>query len=95
MANLPQQVNCDVDVPMEHRHGLFANSFRVLPDGAEFLLDFLVYSNLEKSAVLVSRIRIHGGLLNAIRNRLSATLTEVAPKTQSPVVVMQGNDEIH
>ena len=73
-----QRVDCPVTIPPGKEVGEFANAFRVLPDsGTEWLLDFLVFSESERLAQVVSRIRIQGTLLPAIRDRLACTLTEI------------------
>ncbi len=92
-------VICEViEMSDDKRHGAFANAFRVVSEvGPEFLLDFLVYSQTEKRAEVVARVRVHGHMLPAIRDRIGALLTEIqapqeAPKT-APVLFMAKQDE--
>ena len=77
-------VSCEVALPKNKRFGVFANAFRVLQDaGPEYLLDFLVYSEAEKSATVVARLRVLAPMLPAIRERLGATMKEVGEKKQA------------
>jgi hypothetical protein len=89
-----KQINCEVVIPKSRRHGIYANAFRVLPDGAEYLLDFLVYSQQESSALVVTRLRVTPAVLSAIRDRLSSSMTEVL-KDANPVFVAKGSEEVH
>jgi hypothetical protein len=88
-----RRVNCEVMVPKELIHGQFANAFRILPDGQEFLLDFLVYTQQEDSAVLVARIRVQESLIQAVRERLMADMKEVGPRVG--MYLAKNNGEIH
>jgi len=54
--------------------GEYSNAVRVVRDGDDFLLDFCVYSNLEKRARLMSRIRVHQSFLSVIIERLAEEL---------------------
>lgn len=67
---------CPVEVAPEHRLGCFANAFRIVEGGTseECLLDFLVYSEREGKAQVVSRVRIRPTLLASIRDRLTGLL---------------------
>ena len=58
--------------------GEYSNAVRVVRDGEDFLLDFCVYSNREKRARLMSRIRVHQSFLPAIIERLAEELPENA-----------------
>lgn len=93
MPDKPQE-DVEVLVPQERRHGPFANAFRLLPDGAEFLLDFLTYSEQESSAVLVARVRVCKGLLVAMKDRLARSLVEINPDGRK-VFMAKGNTEVH
>ena len=91
-----RQIACDVDIPKNKRFGVFANAFRILQDaGVEYLLDFLLYSEQERSAQVVARLRVHAHMLPAIRDRLGLTMTEIqsqgqnsAPKPKDPPIIM-------
>jgi hypothetical protein len=54
--------------------GSFVNAVRVLSDGSEALLDFLVYSPSEHAAELVVRLRVDPEFLLVLRNRLDESL---------------------
>lgn len=72
------RVECPVYVPEHLVLGQFANAFRLVQDtGPEWFLDFLVYSETEKRASLVSRVRVHESFLASIRDRLVSTMTEI------------------
>lgn len=78
MAETDRRVDCAVTIPPELQLGAFANAFRIIQDtGQDFYLDFLVFSETEKKAVLVARIRVHATFLPAVRERLNATLIEI------------------
>ncbi len=86
-------VQCTVTIPQEIQLGVFANAFRVLQDtGQDFFLDFLVFSGIEKKAVLVSRIRVNMAFLPAVRERLSTTLTEIGGN-QIPLTIVPHLDQ--
>lgn len=89
-----QRINCEVKVPPHRQMGEYANAFRIISDtGAEFLLDFLVYSQAENRATVVARVRMHQGTLEIIREQLSGALTEIK-KGQVPVILARGGKEI-
>ena len=88
-----KQVHCEIVIPKHRRHGTYANAFRVLPDGGEFLLDFLIYTQQENSAVVVSRVRLSPNVLAAVKDRLSTFMSE-AGKDPSPVFLAKGSGEI-
>lgn len=84
-----RKTHCEVKVPQSQRFGSFANAFRVLQDaGQEYLLDFLVYSETEKSAKVVARLRVYAPMLPAIRDRLAATMQEIGSKEPRPEPVV-------
>lgn len=79
-----RRIECPVTVPQGKELGEFANAFRVLPDAAsEWFLDFLVYSEREKVATVVARVRVQGEMLPAIRDRLNASLLSEIPPEQA------------
>jgi hypothetical protein len=78
-----KQISCPVDVPKSKRYGVYANAFRVLQDGAEFLLDFLVFSEQDQTAKVVSRLRVNHQMLPAVRDRLGATMMEVQEQAKT------------
>lgn len=67
---------CPVEVAPELRLGCFANAFRVVEGGfpGECFLDFLVYSEREQKAQVVSRVRVCPSFLVCIRDRLTGLL---------------------
>jgi len=70
-------VECPVTVDPQHQLGAYANAFRVLDGpGDERVLDFLIYSEVEGVAELVSRVRIHREILSDIRAVLGTVLGE-------------------
>lgn len=91
-----KQIHPDIVTASSQRHGVFANAFRVLPDGGEFLLDFLVYSQVENSAKVVSRIRVNPSVLAAIKDRLGSFLGGGdGEESPGPMFVARGNEEVH
>ena len=88
-----------VSVPKSRQLGVYANAFRVVQDSPEeFLLDFVVYSDSEKVAEVVGRVRVHANMLPAIRDSLAATLQDLTAKNtpepkKGPVVVFQAKPD--
>lgn len=72
-------VECPVET--DGAYGDYANSFRVMQDGPDVILDFCLYSEQEKRAKLVSRIRIPPSFLRVILARLSmaTNLESISP----------------
>lgn len=81
------RINCPVVIPSDKEMGKFANAFRIRKDsGSEWLLDFLVYSENDKIATVVARIRVSEGVLEAIYDRVSLTIAADADnQAESPV----------
>lgn len=80
-----RRIECEVDFKGHPTVGEYANAFRVLPDVAtddDFFLDFLIYSEDEKKAFLVSRVRVRKDFLPAIQVRLGEALQEIGPNLQ-------------
>ena len=91
-----QRVNCDVRVPPHRRLGEYANAFRILADtGPEFLLDFLVYSQSERRATVVARVRMHRDSLETVREQLNGAMTEIQKGQGIPMILAQGGGEVH
>jgi len=67
-------VACPVEV--EDSYGVYANSFRVMQDGPDILLDFCVYTAQENRARLTSRVRVSPEFLGVILSRLQQALEE-------------------
>jgi len=91
-----------IEVPEVWEEGKFANAFRVVSDGDEHLLDWMVYSPGDRTAQVVARVRMHEGMIAAVRNQLSLFLTElvradvdVEGDEKAPVFIFKGNDEVH
>ena len=72
------RLSCKVEVREGCELGEYANAFRVLEDGSDCLLDFLVRSETERRAVVVARIRVRRGFLPAIQARLSEGMEQVS-----------------
>ena len=69
---------CHVTVSPDLAVGTFANAFRVIHDvGAEYFLDFLVYSATDGQAKVVSRVRVHEHFLGLIHERMGAVVQGV------------------
>lgn len=66
--------DCPVHVPEGLLVGEYANAVRVMRDGSETLLDFLVYSDQENQAVVVACVRMRPGFLVAIRDRIDESV---------------------
>jgi hypothetical protein len=76
---MTEQKKVEVVVPDKFRLGTFANAFRIVPDtGDEVYLDFCVYSEQEKQADIVARIRVHKSFLPSIRDRIGKSLMNVS-----------------
>lgn len=72
---------CVVDVSGAQVLGVFANAFRIVRQEGnpeECLLDFLVYSEVEGRARVVSRVRVRTSFLPDIRDRLGVLLKETS-----------------
>jgi len=58
--------------------GSFANAFRVTKGpGADCFLDFLLYSALERRAVVVARVRVQQEFLSTVCGRLDEVLFDL------------------
>jgi hypothetical protein len=79
-----EQVTCAISVQPHVEVGSFANAFRIVPDGSEYILDFLVYSKEAQQALVVARVRVAEVFLAAILLRLSQSLTEIAESKGNP-----------
>lgn len=92
-----RRVEClDVTMPAQLRLGAFANAFRTVHDsGNEFFLDFIHYSESEKIAQVVARVRVQDSFMAAIRDRLSSTLEEITAQKgkQITIVLPTGSEE--
>jgi len=75
MSNLKRDTK--VKVEPEVKFGEFANAFRVVEEaGDDCFLDFLVYSEQEQEATVVSRVRIRREFLGAICDRLGEAMVD-------------------
>lgn len=85
-------VRTEVIVGADVKFGVFANAFRVVEDAEdERLLDFLVYSPAENIATVVSRVRVHAGLLPAIREQLGEAMKELPEESSEAYRKTKGN----
>ena len=71
-----RRIHCQISVPEALAEGRTINAFRIVRDGEEWLLDFLILSDDESRAVVVSRIRVQPEFLAAIRTRLDFVLQD-------------------
>lgn len=85
-------VSCPVDTRGDY--GVYANAFRVLQDGPDVLLDFCVYSEQERSARVVSRIRVPPSFLLVVLARLQSSV-EVSDGEGRKLYIMPESKEIH
>ena len=70
-----RRIECPVVVPPNLAVGEYANAFRIVHDsGTEWFLDFLVFSESENTAKVVSRTRVQEAFLGAVQLRLNATM---------------------
>ena len=74
---MSRTIDCPVEA--EDAYGSYANSFRVLQDGPDVLLDFCVYSEQDNRARVVSRIRVRSGFLQVILSRLMESAGGMLP----------------
>jgi hypothetical protein len=73
--------------------GVYANSFRVLQDGPEVVLDFCVYSESENVAKMVSRIRVSPSFLRVINSRIEESIDPGNLSNQKFIVLGLDNTE--
>jgi len=71
-----RRVNCQIAVPDAIADGTPVNAFRAVKDGDEWLLDFLVLSEKDGKAVVVSRVRVTSDFLAAVRSRLDSAMLD-------------------
>jgi hypothetical protein len=65
------RVQCTVDVPEMLREGVLANAFRLVADNpGEYLLDFIQVDHTSGTLHVVSRVRVSGHVMEAVRDRL-------------------------
>lgn len=62
--------NIDCVVQNEEVFGEYVNSFRILHDGQDILLDFCIYSQEFQKAKLVSRLRVTPTFLKILLDRV-------------------------
>jgi len=70
-------------------YGTFANSFRIIQDGSEILLDFCVYSEQENRARVVSRVRVSLDFLPFIHQKIGSNL-QLPDEGASGLYLMSG-----
>ena len=88
MSNLKRDTK--VKVEPDVKFGEFANAFRVVEEaGDDCFLDFLVYSEQEQEATVVSRVRIRREFLSAICDRLGEAMINFAT-TEGPEAPKNG-----
>lgn len=78
-----RRVNCQVAVPEAIAAGVPVNAFQAVKDGDDWVLDFLVLSEDQTRAVVVSRVRVRPEFLDAVRSRLDSAL-QVADEPAAP-----------
>jgi hypothetical protein len=70
-------VDCPVEVGPEHQLGAYANAFRVRrTTKGEHILDFLLYSEVENAAKVVSRVRIPDAFVPQMEARLGTAFRD-------------------
>lgn len=70
-----RRLDCDVVVREEHAAGKYANAFRVMDEaGSDCFLDFMVYSQNDQKAEVVSRVRIRREFVAVICERLNQSV---------------------
>jgi hypothetical protein len=54
-----REIECDVVVREDQKHGVYANAFRIVPSkGDSCSLEFLLYSSTEQCAKVVSKVSV-------------------------------------
>jgi len=70
-------VDCPIEVGPEHQLGAYVNAFRVRRTAkGEHVLDFLLYSEVENAAKVVSRIRVDEAFVPHIKERLGTAFRD-------------------
>jgi len=72
-----KDVLCVVNGPADPE-GSFANSFRMLIEGEEILLDFCIYSEKTSKAQVVSRVRIPAAFLDTIHEKIGRSFKRLS-----------------
>lgn len=93
----------EVNVDPQHKHGTFANAFRVVEEvGPDCFLDFMVYSASENEATVVSRVRVRREFIHEIRSQLKAAMvcfespaTAAAEDSARPAAVRKNGETVH
>lgn len=78
-GKVSSRLECPVDITEDQELGVFVNAVRVLRDGSEALLDFMVYSPSEQQARVVTRLRVKPSFLLAIKERLDESVNNQDP----------------
>lgn len=87
-----RNISCTIHVPKDSKLGSYSNAFRILPDSeGEYLLDFLLYSEIEEEATVVARVRMSHDVLKMVGSQLDLVLKQ----EEKFLVFSPSNDEIH
>ena len=81
-----------VIVPKKNKLGTPVNSFRMLRDAGEILLDFMNYSETEKVAQVAARVRITPEFLQKIRDHIVRDIGLPADALSLIVATKSGSD---
>lgn len=76
-------INVPVVLPADLRLGIFANAFRINLLNGDLFLDFVSYSEPEKTAQVVARVQVHPDFLLAMHSRVEQTIRELQPQANS------------
>lgn len=90
----------EVRVDPQHKHGTFANAFRVVEEvGPDCFLDFMVYSASEDEATVVARVRVRREFLTEIRTQLGTAMVcfegPSSDETAKPPAVRKNGETVH
>lgn len=88
-----RRIEVAVDVPADLCLGKFVNAFRVLSDGGDMLIDFVLYSEHAHAAEIVTRIRVHPSFLVDMRDRLNVSIQELQAQA-AQMAAAQGTETV-
>ena len=84
-------IECPVSIDPQHLLGSYTNAFRILYGAEdECFLDFLLYSEVEDLAVLVTRVRVHAEMLPEIQGNLGEVLTNLTEECPLGIATENG-----
>lgn len=72
-----KKLRCHVEFEGGSKEGVYANAFRIVEgDEVNCFLDFLIYSEKDNEAKVVTRVRINRCLLPDIRDRMKEAVVD-------------------